>query len=303
MIDTEKLLEGFEFEGAKPIDETIDELLLNDDIRNFILENDLSHDTVKDGIIELMEYERDTTTNLEGKKESKSLPGYVLELKYKNGKIKIEYKNINPHKEKSYLKALFLPQELLNASFEDFRLTTQERKAAYLYARRFINNFNTENAIKGMYLFGAFRSGKTYLASAVANELADKGFSVVMVYYPELSQTIKSIINGESEEYVLDIISELKNTDLLILDDLGGEAINSYVRDEVLGIVLNYRMIKQKPVIITANINQSQLVNVSLRKDGSDSEKIKAMRIYERIKELTEEITLSEKFQNNSTEL
>jgi len=147
-----------------------------------------------------------------------------------------------------------------------------------------------------MYIWGQFRSGKTYLASCIANEIANKGYNVIEVYYPELSSYLKSSMNGETENQFSDIVNELKCCPLLILDDFGGDSINPYIRDEALGVILNYRMEKKKPVIFTSNIPTQRLMNTYLRKDGSDGEAIKAQRILERIKEITEEFSITDRY-------
>ena len=303
MVEVKKLFnEEFDYENTRSIDETIDELLSNKDINDFVCENDLSPDVVKNGIIQLMDYNKDTFINKDGKKESKSLPGFVLELKYDGEKIYSEYVRINPLKGSNNLSLLYFPYSRSDASLEDFQVSTEQRRRAYSYAISFVNNFDGTDKVKGLYLSGTFRSGKTYLATAIGNKIAEKGYSVIEVFYPELSQVVKSILNGEVESNIIDLVDDLKTCDLLILDDLGGESLNSYVRDEILCVVLNYRIEKSKPVIITSNVNQAQLSNTVLRKDGSGAEQIKALRIYERIKELTKEFFLTDKFKEEIEE-
>ena len=285
MIDSKDLFMKHIVDTEVSTDEVIDDLLLNPEIRKFVLENDLTRLQIEEGLLKLMDYAKDTYRNQDGLLESRTVKDFVLTLSLIDNKIVSSYVRIKPEPKSNKIKLFNMPTELLNASLEDFQLLTDERRKAYNYARTFVNNFKTGNDLKGMYLGGTFRSGKTYLASAIANEIADKGYSVIVVYYPELSQVLKNTFSEESEENFTEIVEELKNCDLLVLDDFGGEAINPYIRDEALGVVLNYRMVKKKPVIFTSNINVSELVNVHLRKDGSSGERIKAQRILERIKE------------------
>ena len=84
-----------------------------------------------------------------------------------------------------------MPTDLLNASLEDFQLLTDERRKAYNYARTFVNNFKTGNDLKGMYLGGTFRSGKTYLACALANAAMERCFKAKYVRLPDLIQDIE----------------------------------------------------------------------------------------------------------------
>ena len=279
------------------IEEEIDKLLLNDDVRNFIYNNDLSHEAVENGISILNNYILDTYVNADGLKESKSMPGFCMNLGYDGDRIVYTIDRVKPlSKSITNIKSYAVPKEQLDASFNDFSLTTDERRNAYTKARVFVNAFGTKDQEKGLYLCGKFRCGKTYLASAIAKAVAEKDKKVIMVYYPELSSILKGSMNGDSDESFQQIVTELKETDLLILDDFGGEACNPFIRDEALGVILQYRMVKKKPVIFTSNIATSRLADTSLRKDNSENEKIKAQRIVERIKELTEEILLTEKY-------
>jgi len=283
-----------------PVDEKIDELLLNDDVRNFIYKNDLSHEAVVSALNVFMYYISDSFINEEGLRESRSVPGFRLTLNMVEGNVRSGYERIKKiPKYYSLIKTINFPMDLRTTSFADFQLTSDERIEAYQYARRFINSFNEEDQMKGMYISGNFRSGKTYLASAVANEIAKKGFNVVEVYYPELSSLLKGTINNDGENNFQKIIDELKSTDFLVLDDFGGEALNTFIRDEALGVILNYRMEKKKPIFITSNIPVSKLMNACLRKDGSEQEAIKAQRIYKRIEETTTEFMINDKFVEN----
>ncbi|MBP5342359.1 ATP-binding protein [bacterium] len=302
MIESKDLLMKHVVDTVMSTDDIIDNLLLNPEIRDFVMNNDLTRYQIEEGLIKLMEYDKDTYRNTENLLESKTIKGFVLTLSLIDNKIVSSYMRIKPLSKRSEIKLFNMPKELTEATFEDFQLLSDERKNAYNYARTFVNTFKSENQMKGMYIYGIFRSGKTYLASAIANEIADKGYKVVSVYYPELSQLIKGSFSDDSEETVSKIIDELKICDLLILDDFGGELINQFIRDEVLGVVLNYRMIKNKPLVITSNIPISKLSTAHLRKDNSESEKIKAQRIVERIIETTEEFSITEKYQNRYKE-
>ena len=302
MIDSKDLFIRHVVDTEVSTDDVIEDLLLNPEIRKFILDNDLTRYQIEEGLIKLMEFNKDTYRNQEGLLESKTVKGFVLTLSLVDNSIVSSYVRIKPEPKSNKIKLFNMPQELINASLEDFQLLSDERRKAYNYARTFINNFKTENEIKGMYISGPFKSGKTYLSSAIAKEIAEKGYSVIMVYYPELSQILKSSFDEDSEDSFSSIVEELKDCDLLVLDDFGGEAINPYIRDEALGVVLNYRMIKNKPVIFTSNINISQLVDQHLRKDGSGGERIKALRIRERISEITEEFFITTRYKSQYKE-
>ena len=286
------------FNGVKTFDDSddlIESLLNNPEIRSFVMKNDLTNKIIVSNMNAFLSYNDDAHKNSDGIIESTMYPGFVPILSYSNGVVTISYKKIKTEFKGSKMNSIKMLDELLDANLEDYSLITDERRLLYQYARTFINSFDDPKPMKGLYISGSFRTGKTYLASAIGNELANKGYNVIMAYYPELSSYLKSKIGSDEFQ---DMVDNLKYCDLLILDDFGGEAVNPFIRDEVLSVILNHRMIKNKPIIITSNIPIQRLSDAALRKDGSEGEKIKALRILERIKELTSEYYLTKRYED-----
>ena len=82
-----------------------------------------------------------------------------------------------------------------------------------------------------------------------------------------------------------------KYAKLLLIDDLGAEGVTSWSRDEVLGTILQYRMQEGLPTFITSNLNMKELSEHLSNK----TEKVKAERIIERVKQLTVDIEMISK--------
>lgn len=291
MIGLDKMFEKVNT-TTDDIDEIVDRFMANDRIKDFIMTNDLSTKDIISNINVLLSYEKDEIVDDELNIESKAYPGFSPRLVLNDGVIEIKYKRLKTEGQK--MKNLYMPKELIDAKLSDYSLISEERRHLYQYARTFINSFKDEKKLKGFYLGGAFRSGKTYLSAAIGNELANQGYDVIMAYYPELSSNLKNSIGDDDFK---DLVNRLKTCDLLILDDFGAESLSPFIRDEVLGVVLNYRMIKSLPVIMTSNIPFGRLMDAALRRDGSEQEKIKAMRIYERMKELMNEYNLTTRYE------
>jgi primosomal protein DnaI len=86
-------------------------------------------------------------------------------------------------------------------------------------------------------------------------------------------------------------MEELKTADLLLLDDIGAESVTAWSRDEVLQTILQYRMDEELPTFFTSNLTIDELErHLSETKDNID--KVKARRIIERIKQLTDDIEI-----------
>ncbi len=186
---------------------------------------------------------------------------------------------------KNKIKTLFISDETLSASFDEVVLDKPSKKQAKNGCLNFVTNI--DDAKTGVYLCGEFGIGKTYLLSCVARELARKGKSVLYVYFPDLVRYINGLMyeNNKLEEQ----ITSLKECDVLILDDLGAEYLNSWFRDQVLGPVLNYRYLSKKPICVSSNLTpQDMLVHFS--ETTNDNDKVKGGRITKRLFELAKNV-------------
>lgn len=133
---------------------------------------------------------------------------------------------------------------------------------------------------KGLYLVGPFGTGKTYLIGYLLHELAKCGYSGVIVYMPEFMEELKNMIAEPAR--MAETIALLKETDLLVFDDIGAEHVNAWARDHVIGPILNYRM-NRKPTFYTSNHPLESLEKhfSFTSKDGEEAHKGK--RLMERI--------------------
>lgn len=224
------------------------------------------------------------------------MKGYKLIPNVLDNKINFEYeacsymkKNL---KETSFLNNIKLynePSELKNARIKDIYVDDKSRVEVIKYINDYIKNYN-KNKLKALYLTGSFGSGKTYLISALFNELAKQNVSSVIVYFPEFLRTLKSSFNDIENSYN-ERFNYVKNAKLLLIDDIGAENLTTWGRDEILGTILQYRMQENLPTFFTSNLNMKELEE-HLSITTSSSDKVKARRIIERIKYLTDEMTL-----------
>lgn len=73
----------------------------------------------------------------------------------------------------------------------------------------------------------------------------------------------------------------------MILDDIGSETISSWIRDDVLGAILQYRMMEGLPTLYTSNLDYDELEEHLAYSQKSGAEQLKAKRIMERIRHYT----------------
>lgn len=177
-------------------------------------------------------------------------------------------------------------KDLLNAKMSDIDVTDKNRYHVIKWLKNFYDTYDKTGNFKGLYLHGNFGCGKTYLISALFNELSKKRVSTEIVYYPELLRDIKSDFDtfGDRMEY-------LENVDLLLIDDIGAEKVTEWSRDEILGTILQRRMNDYKTTFFTSNLNMEELER-HLRITSYSDDEIKARRIIERVKQLTTDMEL-----------
>src|SRR5699024_4019588 len=89
-------------------------------------------------------------------------------------------------------------------------------------------------------------------------------------------------------------IDAFKNADVLMLDDIGAETFWAWFRDEVLGSILQYRMMERLPMFFTSNYKMEQLEEILASSTKGTVEKLKVCRIMERIRQVSKEVVLSE---------
>lgn len=190
------------------------------------------------------------------------------------------YKNII---DEDLLEILYTPNDI---ELGDIDVTTERTEII-----KSIQDYKASDGIKGIYLYGSFGTGKTFLMLNLAKYLVKKGKKVIFAYYPELVRKAKSSIGDNTLEK---LIVKLKNADVLMLDDIGGELNTSFIRDEFLGPILQYRMMANLPVFMTSNYGINDLKkHFEDSKDSNDP--VKASRIMERITYLMKPVELTGK--------
>jgi DNA replication protein DnaC len=125
----------------------------------------------------------------------------------------------------------------------------------------FVDNFDDVKT-NNLLFCGATGLGKTFLSSCIANEMIKKGKVVLYQTAPLMLDQIIDYKFGKSNNNVFDAIL---NADLLIIDDLGTETVNSLKSTEIFNII-NSRILNQNnkvtKTIISTNLSLDSLNSV-----------------------------------------
>ncbi|UQS83356.1 primosomal protein DnaI [Bombilactobacillus thymidiniphilus] len=229
--------------------------------------------------------------------KSKSLAGYQPRLIWQNQHILVSYEpdqQLIAHKKAQAFKNKFqtidMASDLDQADLDDFAQGDTGRQAAYLQALRFLTSYNPQqNFVPGLYLAGDFGVGKTYLLAAIAKKLVSQNTAVMLVHFPTFAVQMKNSINDHS---VMDKIEQIKDVPILMLDDIGADSLSSWVRDEILGVILQYRMQEKLATFFSSNFSMADLQKHLAVNQRGDQEPIKAARIMERVHFLAQEVVV-----------
>ncbi|PLT31196.1 primosomal protein DnaI [Peribacillus deserti] len=224
------------------------------------------------------------------------MQGYHPHLVLRGNYIDINYDRC-PRKEhadekkkhEKLIQSLYVPKEILSASIADFDFSSDDRVAALEKATEFVEKYTPGSKMKGLYLYGKFGVGKTYLLGAIANGLARKRISSLLVYVPDFLREIKNSISDHTLGEKLEMV---KKAPVLMLDDLGAETMSSWGRDEVFGPILQFRMLEDLPTFFSSNFDFNQMKNHLTVSQRGEIEEVKAARIMERIRYLAEPVLL-----------
>lgn len=226
-----------------------------------------------------------------------NLKGYCLTPKVIDERIDFSYIKCNfklqSDKQTNYLKNVYfyeIPASIKSASFKNIYKDDRKRLEIIKKIKSFYDSYKNQEEVKGIYLNGNFGSGKSYLIGALFNELARLNYQSAIIYFPEFLRSLKASFGHDNSSYQ-DQFDFIKKVPLLLIDDIGAEKLTDWARDEILGSILQYRMDFKLPTFFTSNLTISELEN-HLQITDKSADIIKARRIIERIKFLSDEVSL-----------
>ena len=283
------------------------EVMENPGVQQFLSEhsNELSKEIVDRSLGKLYEYSTashgcDKCTDLSNCKNI--MNGFEPKLVIKRDLIEIEYvkcpsklQDENRRNISRMIESMHMPKEVMEAQLHDIDLdaTSDESRISVVEAaNNFLNSIDETGELpqRGLYIYGPFGIGKSFILGALANELAHRGIKTIAVYVPEFLREIKQSIQDQTLNEKIDFV---KKAQVLILDDFGAESMSSWTRDEVLGTILQHRMAEQLPTFFTSNFSYEELEHHLTYSQRGEKDVVKAARIMERIRMVSTAVKLS----------
>ena len=122
------------------------------------------------------------------------------------------------------------------------------------------------------YLQAILVYGKTFMSNCIANELLKKGKTVLYQTAPVLLESVINYKMSKNKSSIDNIYNSVLNCDLLIIDDLGTESLNSMKLSELFTI-LNTRILnlnnKVTKTIISTNLDINDIFRIYEERIGS----------------------------------
>ena len=138
-------------------------------------------------------------------------------------------------------------------------------------AHDFIDNFENSEQ-KNLLFSGNTGLGKSFLSTCIAGELLKKGKTVLYQTAPVLLESVIDFKFGKNKSVSENLIQSVLEADLLIIDDLGTETVNSLKLSELFTIInsrilnLNNHITK---TIISTNLNMNDIFSIYQDRIGS----------------------------------
>jgi DNA replication protein DnaC len=101
-----------------------------------------------------------------------------------------------------------------------------------------------------LVLTGVYGCGKTHLAAAIANARVEMGHPALFVVVPDLLDHLRATFSPTSQVRFDQRFEEVRDTPLLVLDDLGTESASPWAREKLYQL-FNHRYNNRLPTVIT----------------------------------------------------
>ena len=275
-------------------DALMQEILADSEIAEFIANHHLTSEQIKRSLPKFNQY-RNERAKFQSGDTSYIAKGYQPVIFMNEGYADVSYRETAELKVAQRQRAIeerihlvSLPKTYKKITFQDVTLDDVKRVEVFQDLVNFVADY-PQNGQKGLYLYGDMGVGKSFILAAMARELAEnKGVSTTFLHFPSFAIDVKNAINTGTVKEEIDAV---KKAELLILDDIGAEQSTSWIRDEVLQVILQYRMLEELPTFFTSNYSFADLERKLGSVKGSD-ESWQAKRVMERIRFLAKEVHL-----------
>lgn len=309
MQNLSEVLKQFQQQYANKanLSDIIESIGKDQDIRSFWNEHqdELNSDAFQLKMGDLYEYIQQKKRIAAGEKVL--YPGYYPQLTIEKGYPIVHYvadeKTRKQLMQREKLTLYKMPKSVRSADWStigqeiiDHAQEEQGKTEAFVSLNKILKSLTStvqNNFVQGIYLYGDFGVGKTYMMGALANALAVNNIGVMLLHFPSFISDLKATFDHKNES-LDELLSKTKSVSVLILDDVGADTLTAWSRDSILGIILEYRMQNELTTFFTSNFDANGFEQyLSQTREGN--EPIKAARLMQRVKFLAKPVQMTGK--------
>lgn len=107
----------------------------------------------------------------------------------------------------------------------------------------------------GLLLWGGVGIGKSFLASAIANRVIDRGYTALVTDIGSIVSLMESSFDDRRRN-----LARILRYDLLVIDDLGAQRGSEYMMEHVYSVI-DGRYRSGRPMIVTTNFDAEEIRN------------------------------------------
>lgn len=185
---------------------------------------------------------------------------------------------------------------VISCKYAKIGRNTRAAKIPPMYANKTFDDYKVDadnaGAVQGaktlcsLYIYGSPGTGKTFLASIMANELLKQGKTVRFADTPSLLDEIRSTFTNKydktDEKQLETLMRYFGSADVLILDDLGTETPTQWAIERLF-LIINERYNAGKMLIVTSNYDLQEAAE-RLNHPSNGGNNLTGSRIVSRIK-------------------
>jgi DNA replication protein DnaC len=150
----------------------------------------------------------------------------------------------------NHLERVRIPKRYGNCSLTNYKVQNPSQQKAFTFASKLAMEYPAVD--RGLLFMGTCGVGKTHLAVSILKALSERGFSCLFYEFGSLLKEIQDSYNPNTQSSELKILSNVFDSQVLVLDELGASKPTDWVRDTMAHII-NTRYNDNKLTIFTTN--------------------------------------------------
>ncbi|MCW6681577.1 ATP-binding protein [Aerococcaceae bacterium NML160702] len=284
MEDLSNMMPSVNNDVREQANKRIQAILNDDEIKAFIEQHQLTQDEITASMSRFNEYlmNRDSGVNSSlGYNGSYVYVSYLpkdkeTEMRMRDGiRMKSEYDEIT--------------EAFKRLTFNEVKLDKHNTPIVKAFQRQ-LDEYSYNSGKTGVWLYGKFGRGKSYLLGAVAGEYRKKGVAVTYISTVSLMKDVNKALDYKDYSAIRERVDSLKKAEVLILDDMGAENTRDYGYKSVLYDVFDTRAKNGLMTYFTSNLNINEFTELVKNRVAVA---LDAERMQERIEMLAKPIRLA----------